>query len=75
MGMAPGTGGGMSQYATPFNPELARLVESLPQWAREYFEERAGILEYEASYPRPQAEELAWREVQSLMDRHLPKSE
>jgi len=65
----------MSQYVTPSNPELSRLVESLPQWAREYFEERAGILEYEANYPRSQAEELAWREVQSLMDRHSPKSE
>ena len=74
MGMAPGTGGRVSQYVTPFNPELAILVESLPQWAREYFEERAGILEYEANYPRPQAEELAWREVQSLMDRHSSKS-
>ena len=31
----------MSQYVTPSNPELSRLVESLPQWAREYFEERA----------------------------------
>jgi hypothetical protein len=33
--------------------QLARLVESLPQWAREYFEERAGILEYEANFPPP----------------------
>lgn len=43
----------MSQYVTPSNPELAKLVESLPQWAREYFEERAGILEYEANFPLP----------------------
>ena len=63
----------MSQYAAPSNPELAKLVESLPQWAREYFEERAGILEYEANFPRTQAEELAWGEVQSLIDRHSPK--
>ena len=63
----------MSQYVTPSNPELAKLVESLPQWAREYFEERAGILEYEANFPRPQAEELAWGEVQSLIGRHSPK--
>lgn len=75
MGMAPGTGGGVSQYVTPSNPELARLVESLPQWAREYFEERAGILEYEANFPRPQAERLAWGEVQGLIDRHSPKSD
>jgi hypothetical protein len=74
MGMAPGTGDGVSQYIHPSNPELARLVENLPQWAREYFEERAGILEYEANFPRPQAEELAWREVESLMDRHSHKS-
>ena len=63
----------MSQYVTPSNSELAKLVESLPQWAREYFEERAGILEYEANFPRPQAEESAWGEIQSLIDRHSPK--
>ena len=62
----------MSQYVTPSNSELAKLVESLPQWAREYFEERAGILEYEANCPRPQAEQLAWGEVQSYMQRHSP---
>jgi len=62
----------MNQYVTPSNSELAKLVESLPQWAREYFEERAGILEYEANYPRPQAEQLAWGEVQSYMQRHSP---
>lgn len=65
----------MSQYVTPSNPELAKLVETLPQWAREYFEERAGILEYQASYPRLQAEELAWGEVQSLIGRYSPKPE
>ena len=64
----------MSQYVAPSNLKLAKLVESLPKWAREYFEERAGILEYEANYPRPQAEELAWGEVQGLIDRHSSKS-
>ena len=62
----------MSEYVTPSNPELAKLVETLPQWARERFEERAGILEYEANYPRSQAEQLAWGEVQSLIDRYSP---
>lgn len=49
------------------------MVESLPQWAREYFEERAGILEYEANYPRAQAERLAWGEVHGFMLRLSPK--
>jgi len=62
----------VSEYVTPSNPELAKLVETLPQWARERFEERAGILEYEANYPRSQAEQLAWGEVQSLIDRYSP---
>lgn len=64
----------MSDYTAPTSPELAKLVEGLPQLAREYFEERAGILEYEAKYPRPQAEQLAWGEVQGFMQRHSPKS-
>lgn len=64
----------MSQYVAPSNPELAKLVESLPKWAREHFEERAGILEYEANFPRPQAERLAWAEVTNLMLSYSPKS-
>ena len=64
----------MSQYVTPSNPELVKLVETLPQWARERFEERAGILEYEANFPRPQAERLAWEEVRNLMLSYSPKS-
>lgn len=73
MGMATGTGYMVSRYVTPSNSELARMVESLPQWAREYFEERAGILEYEANYPRAQAERLAWGEVHGFMLRLSPK--
>lgn len=58
----------------PLQSELVKLVESIPHWAREYFEVRAGILEYEVNFPRPQAERLAWGEVLRLLQRHSPTS-
>lgn len=59
----------MSQYVTPLDPNLAQLVETLDEDTREFFEERAGILEYEAGYPRPKAEALAWEEIQAYLMR------
>jgi hypothetical protein len=53
----------MSHLTTPENASLAALVNALDDDAREYFEERAGILEFDAGYPRPKAERLAWEET------------
>lgn len=64
------TGGVVSQYLTPYNPDLAKLVADLPLWAREYFEERAGILEYEAGYSLSLAEKLAWEETLNYLNLH-----
>lgn len=49
------------------NQELEKLVSGLAQSAREVFEERAGILQFEANCPRLLAERLAWAEVQQLI--------
>jgi len=59
----------MSRYVTPLDSRLAKLVEALDEDSREFFEERAGIFEYEAGFPRSKAEELAWEEVQRYLTR------
>lgn len=60
----------MNQYTAPLDRNLAKRVNALDEDAREFFEERAGILEYEAGYPRSKAEALAWEEVRNYLQRH-----
>ena len=44
---------------TPIDPLIEELVNRLDENLREAYEERAGILEYEANLPREHAEALA----------------
>jgi hypothetical protein len=48
---------------TPINPIVEALVCRLDDDLREAFEERAGILQFEAGHPRELAEALALLEV------------
>lgn len=48
----------------PLDPEVARAVAHLDPCQREAFEERAGILEYDAGLPRIDAERQALTDVQ-----------
>lgn len=43
--------------------------------AKERFEERAGILEFMAHYPRAEAERIAKREVSEWLKAHRPDDE
>lgn len=43
--------------------ELAAWLETLDDDAREYFDERAGIIEYDAKKSRTEAEALAYAET------------
>lgn len=56
-----------SRYPPPMGLGLRCLVDALDDDAREFFEERAGILEYEAGLPRQAAEGLAWAETQKYL--------
>ena len=48
-------------------PATRQLIASLDiQW-REFFEERAAILEYECKLSRDEAEQAAWMETSSAM--------
>ena len=56
-----------SRYATPLDSTLAQVVDGLDDDAREFYEERAGILEYDGGHPRLKAECLAWEETQRYL--------
>lgn len=46
-------------YPEPLNIDVKLFVETLDSNAREYFEERAGIAEFEAGMSRLEAEQFA----------------
>ena len=47
----------------PIDPLVAEVVDQLDEDLREEFEERAGIVEFDGSIPRPHAECLALLDV------------
>ena len=48
-----------NNHPEPLSPDVKQFVETLDIDAREYFEERAGIAEFEASMSRAEAEQFA----------------
>ena len=50
-------------YVTPSDPLVAELVAGLDPDQREQFEERAGIVQFDAGLPRAHAEALAMLDV------------
>lgn len=57
----------ITRFVSPENNTLRHQIEALDDDAREFFEERAGIHEYDAGYSRSQAEALAWEDVQRYL--------
>ncbi|MCX7184197.1 MAG: hypothetical protein NTW90_02970 [Nitrosospira sp.] len=57
------------RYTLTLDSNLALLVNALDDGAREFYEERAAILEYDGGYPRRKAESLAWEETQRYLKR------
>lgn len=53
----------MSQNRNQQHPILAEMLSTLSEGQRDLYEERAGILEYDAGLDRPLAEVLALLEV------------
>ena len=58
-----------SRYAQPQDANLVRWADGLDDDAREYFEERAAILEFDARLPRQKAERLAQQATLQYLDR------
>jgi len=59
-----------SRYPVPLDAGVARLVEQLDDDRREVFEERAGILQFDARLPRLEAERQAL--IQTLARQGFP---
>ena len=53
----------MQRYVSPTDPLVAELVDRLDPDQREAFEERAGIVQFDAGLPRDHAEALALLDV------------
>lgn len=53
----------MSQHRNQQHPIVAEMLSTLSEGQRDLYEERAGILEYDAGLDRPLAEALALLEV------------
>ena len=56
----------MSQSSCPQHPVVLEMLSSLNENQREFYEERAGILEFDAGLDRPFAEAVALLEVVRL---------
>ena len=56
----------MPQSSYPQHPVIPEMLSSLDEKQRELYEERAGILEFDAGLDRPFAEALALLEVVRL---------
>jgi hypothetical protein len=52
-----------SNCPVPLNPDIAKWAASLNDNAREFFNERAGIREFEGGLPREEAELGAMNDV------------
>lgn len=59
-----------SNYPTPLDPEIAAWVTGLDENARELFEERAGIRQYEGGLSRSTAESEARNDVLRWLKNH-----
>lgn len=61
------------KYVRPADPAVAQWAEGLDAVAREYFEERAAVREFEGGYLRQQAESLAKAETEDWLKKHRGK--
>ena len=57
----------VQHYPRCLDPEVAAAVDALDGDAREFFEERAGIIEYDGGIPRIEAEEAALEQTRAWM--------
>lgn len=59
------------KYARPVSPAVAQWADGLDDDAREWFEERAAIYEYDAGMPRARAELAAQAATEQFLASRL----
>lgn len=58
-----------SKYVLPLDPELARKFYALDPAAQEFYQERAGIRQFDAGQSRREAEAGAWEDTLRYLER------
>lgn len=51
------------KYTPPLDPDLAIKVDVLDDDAQEFYQERAGIRQFDGGLSRPDAEAAAWKDT------------
>jgi len=51
------------KYTSPLDPKLAIKIEALDDDAQEFYQERAGIRQYDGCLSRAEAEAAAWEDT------------
>jgi len=51
------------KYRPPLEPDLAIKVDALDDDAQEFYQERAGIRQFDGGLSRPDAEAAAWKDT------------
>lgn len=51
------------KYTLPLDPNLAIKVDALDDDAQEFYQERAGIRQFDGGLSRPEAEAAAWEDT------------
>lgn len=51
------------KYTLPLDPDLAIKVDVLDDDAQEFYQERAGIRQFDGGLSRPDAEAAAWKDT------------
>lgn len=51
------------KYVPPLDPELAKKVYTLDEAAQEFYQERAGIRQFDGDLSRLEAEAAAWKDT------------
>ena len=58
-----------SIYMPPLDPELARKFDALDLTAQEFYQERAGIRQFDGGQSRREAEAGAWEDTLRYLER------
>ncbi len=56
------------KYTPPLDPDLAIKVGALNEAAQEFYQERAGVRQFDGGLSRPEAEAAAWEDTLLYLD-------
>lgn len=60
------------KYTPPLDPNLAIKVDALDDAAQDFYQERAGIRQFDGGLSRPEAEAAAWEDTLRYLEQRNP---